>query len=87
RTGRAGASGDAVSLVSIDEADLLRGVQRLLKHAIPWTVEPGYEPDRNAEVQPLRGGPPELARARSHHQPNRRAPSGRGRSGSGVRSH
>jgi ATP-dependent RNA helicase RhlE len=87
RTGRAGASGDAVSLVSIDEADLLRGVQRLLKHAIPWTVEPGYEPDRNAEVQPLRGGPPELARPRSHHQPNRRAPSGRGRSGSGVRSH
>ena len=69
RTGRAGASGDAVSLVSIDEADLLRGVQRLLKHAIPWTVEPGYEPDRNAEVQPLRGGPPELARPRSHHQP------------------
>jgi ATP-dependent RNA helicase RhlE len=87
RTGRAGASGDAVSLVSIDEADLLRGVQRLLKHAIPWTVEPGYEPDRNAEVQPLRGGPPELARPRSHHQPNRRATSGRGRSGSGVRSH
>jgi ATP-dependent RNA helicase RhlE len=84
RTGRAGASGDAVSLVSIDEADLLRGVQRLLKRAIPWTVEPGYEPDRNAEVQPLRGGPPERSRARTHHQPHRRA--GHARTGSGARS-
>src|SRR5260221_670699 len=72
RTGRAGASGDAVSLVSIDEADLLRGVQRLLKKAIPWTVEPGFEPDRNAEVQPLRGGPPSAGRPETHHRPNRR---------------
>ena len=55
RTGRAGATGDAVSLVSIDEADLLRGVQRLLKLAIPWMVEEGFVPDRNAEPQPLRG--------------------------------
>ena len=54
RTGRAGASGDAVSLVCIDEADLLRGVQRLLRHAIPWTVEEGFVPRRDAEAQPLR---------------------------------
>ena len=72
RTGRAGATGDAVSLVSIDEADLLRGVQRLLKKAIPWTVEPGFEPDRNAEAQPLRGGPPGAGRPETHHRPNRR---------------
>jgi ATP-dependent RNA helicase RhlE len=84
RTARAGASGDAVSLVSIDEADLLRGVQRLLKKAIPWTVEPGFEPDRNAEIQPLRGGPPDNSRARTHHAPNRRPR--HARSGSGVRS-
>ena len=38
RTGRAGATGDAISLVCIDEADLLRGVQRLLQVAIPWEV-------------------------------------------------
>jgi ATP-dependent RNA helicase RhlE len=85
RTGRAGASGDAVSLVSIDEADLLRGVQRLLRKAIPWTVEPGFEPDRNAEVQPLRGGPPGAAgagRAETHHRHHRR-PAHRG---SAVRS-
>jgi ATP-dependent RNA helicase RhlE len=62
RTGRAGASGDAVSLVCIDEADLLRGVQRLLRHAIPWTVEEGFVPDRSIPARPLRapvgaGGP------------------------------
>ncbi|HET9613490.1 MAG TPA: DEAD/DEAH box helicase [Candidatus Limnocylindrales bacterium] len=57
RTGRAGATGAAVSLVCIDEADLLRGVQRLLRRAIPWTVEDGFVPDRNVEPRPLRGGP------------------------------
>jgi ATP-dependent RNA helicase RhlE len=58
RTGRAGLSGDAISLVCIDEADLLRGVQRLLRQAIPWTVEEGFVPERGAEPRPLRGGPP-----------------------------
>jgi ATP-dependent RNA helicase RhlE len=55
RTGRAGATGEAISLVCIDETDLLRGVQRLLRHAIPWTVEDGFIPDRNIEPRPLRG--------------------------------
>ena len=53
RTGRAGASGEALSLVCIDEVDLLRGVQRMLKHAIPWTVAEGFVPDREAEPRPL----------------------------------
>jgi ATP-dependent RNA helicase RhlE len=57
RTGRAGQTGDAISLVCIDEADLLRGVQRLLRRAIPWTVEDGFVPDRNIAPRPLRGGP------------------------------
>ena len=53
RTGRAGATGDAVSLVCIDEADLLRGVQRLLQRAIEWEVADGFTP-RRADAQPLR---------------------------------
>jgi ATP-dependent RNA helicase RhlE len=53
RTGRAGASGEAISLVCIDEVDLLRGVQRMLKHAIPWTVAEGFVPDRETEPRPL----------------------------------
>ncbi|MES2210771.1 MAG: DEAD/DEAH box helicase [Chloroflexota bacterium] len=83
RTGRAGATGDAVSLVSIDETDLLRGVQRLLKKAIPWTVEEGFVPDRNAEPQPLRGGAPEARPARGHHYAHRSG--ARPHSGSGSR--
>jgi len=53
RTGRAGATGDAVSLVCVDEADLLRGVQRLLQIAIEWEVADGFTP-RRADAQPLR---------------------------------
>ena len=56
RTGRAGQMGDAISLVCIDETDLLRGVQRLLRKAIPWKVEDGFIPDRNTVPRPLRGG-------------------------------
>ena len=63
RTGRAGATGEAISLVCIDEADLLRGVQRLLRKAIPWTVEDGFVPDRGVEPRPLRG--PDSAGSRS----------------------
>ena len=57
RTGRAGATGEAISLVCIDETDLLRGVQRMLKQAIPWTVEEGFIPDRDTEPRPLARGP------------------------------
>jgi len=35
RTGRAGASGEAISLVSVDEAKLLAAIQRLIKQEIP----------------------------------------------------
>jgi ATP-dependent RNA helicase RhlE len=79
RTGRAGATGDAVSLVCIDEADLLRGVQRLLRRAIPWTVESGFEPRRDAEPQPLRT--PQGAGGRA----GAKRPHGRADAGSGRR--
>jgi ATP-dependent RNA helicase RhlE len=81
RTGRAGASGEAISLVCIDEVDLLRGIQRMLKRAIPWTVEEGFVPDRSAEAKPLgmRAGHAHVAR--EHHA--RRKPV-RSRSGAGV---
>jgi ATP-dependent RNA helicase RhlE len=73
RTGRAGLSGDAISLVSIDEADLLRGVQRLLRRAIPWMVEEGFVPSREAEARPLTS-PRRFERhgAGTHRRPSRR---------------
>jgi ATP-dependent RNA helicase RhlE len=74
RTGRAGATGEAISLVCIDETDLLRGVQRLLRKAIPWTVEDGFVPDRNVEPRPLRGGDAGGGRggSRPNHHPHRK---------------
>jgi ATP-dependent RNA helicase RhlE len=82
RTGRAGASGEAISLVCIDEVDLLRGIQRMLHKAIPWTVEDGFVPDRNAEPRPLgmRSG---HARTGSEHHAQRKPVRSRVGAGSG----
>lgn len=43
RTGRAGLAGEAVSLVSTEEKDLLRGIERLLGRAIPRKAANGFE--------------------------------------------
>ena len=43
RTGRAGASGEAISLVAPDEMGLLRDIERLIKRALPREVLPGFE--------------------------------------------
>ncbi|MCU0951777.1 MAG: DEAD/DEAH box helicase [Burkholderiaceae bacterium] len=43
RTGRAGATGEALSLVSPDEMTLLRDIERFTKRALPREVVPGFE--------------------------------------------
>jgi ATP-dependent RNA helicase RhlE len=85
RTARAGLSGDAISLVCIDEAELLRGVQRLLRRAIPWKVEDGFIPDRNVEPRPL-GHRREAEREHRPHQKVHRRPPPRRRRGARARS-
>ena len=82
RTGRAGATGEAISLVTMDEADLLRGVQRLLRRAIPWTVEDGFVPEQDTEPRSIGGlsGRGQAAPHHAHHKPIRhRASAGSGR--------
>ncbi len=54
RTGRAGIEGDAISLVCVDEAPMLREIERLLNAPIPSEVIPGFEPDRSIPAQPIR---------------------------------
>jgi ATP-dependent RNA helicase RhlE len=54
RTGRAGKGGDAVSLVCVDENDLLKDIERLLGCEIPKVVISGYEPDRSLKAEPIR---------------------------------
>ncbi|MDL2335288.1 MAG: DEAD/DEAH box helicase, partial [Chloroflexota bacterium] len=58
RTGRAGATGRAISLVSPDEEDYLRAVNRLLKKDLPVRTVQGFEPDLTAvsESGPARPG-------------------------------
>lgn len=51
RTGRAGAVGQAVSLVSADENKHLAAIQRLLKRDLPSEVIAGFEPGTAPEEQ------------------------------------
>jgi ATP-dependent RNA helicase RhlE len=53
RTGRAGATGEAVSLVCVDEHQLLKDIEKLIKRAVPQEVIPGFEPDPNAKPEPI----------------------------------
>ncbi|MDR0246178.1 MAG: DEAD/DEAH box helicase [Burkholderia sp.] len=53
RTGRAGATGEAVSLVCVDEKLLLRDIERLIKREIPQEVIAGFEPDPHAKPEPI----------------------------------
>lgn len=43
RTGRAGAEGQAISLVDAEEAQLLAAIEKLLKKPIPRVADTGYE--------------------------------------------
>ena len=54
RTGRAGVDGQAISLVCVDEAPLLRAIQGLLKRQIPSEVIAGFEPDSRIRPEPIR---------------------------------
>lgn len=53
RTGRAGSTGEAVSLVCIDEKSLLHDIERFIKREISVEVVAGFEPDPNAKPQPI----------------------------------
>jgi ATP-dependent RNA helicase RhlE len=56
RTGRAGSTGAALSLVCIDELKLLSAIERLLKRALPQRVIPGFEPDPSIPAEPIQRG-------------------------------
>ncbi len=54
RTGRAGANGEAVSLVCIDEQKLLKDIERLIKRELPKEIVPGFAPDPRIKAEPIR---------------------------------
>jgi superfamily II DNA/RNA helicase len=55
RTGRAGASGEAVSLVCADEVQLLSAIEALLGQTLSRAEEPGFEPTHRVPITDARG--------------------------------
>jgi ATP-dependent RNA helicase RhlE len=53
RTGRAGAEGEAISLVCVDEEGFLADIEKLIKRTIVREVVAGYEPDPHAKAEPI----------------------------------
>jgi ATP-dependent RNA helicase RhlE len=53
RTGRAGATGEAISLVCVDEDIFLRDIEKLIKRSIPREVVPGFAPDPGEKAEPI----------------------------------
>ena len=51
RTGRAGASGQAISLVAGDEVSYVKGIEKLLDQRFDFEIIEGYEPDPNAPTE------------------------------------
>ncbi len=56
RTGRAGREGQALSLVCIDEAKLLKDIERLIKREIPRVVFDEFRPDPSIKAVPINNG-------------------------------
>jgi ATP-dependent RNA helicase RhlE len=53
RTGRAGAQGEAVSLVCLDEEIFLRDIEKLIKRSIPRETVPGFEAPAGEVAEPI----------------------------------
>jgi ATP-dependent RNA helicase RhlE len=53
RTGRAGAQGEAVSLVCVDEEIFLKDIERLIKRSIPREEVPGFGPPAGEKAEPI----------------------------------
>ncbi|MFT7162899.1 MAG: ATP-dependent RNA helicase RhlE, partial [Bacteroidia bacterium] len=51
RTGRAGAKGEAISLVSADEMEYVRGIEKLLGQSLSMQIIEGFEPSEQPEAE------------------------------------
>ena len=80
RTARAGLSGQAVSLVCVDELKLLRDIERLIRRELPKIVVQGFEVDPSIPAEPIVNGRGGGGRRDQNRGP---APGGRGAQGRG----
>jgi len=56
RTGRAGMKGEALSLVCIDEHDLLKAIEKFTKSSIEKVDIEAFRPDPSIEAEPIQNG-------------------------------
>ena len=73
RTGRAGASGEAISLVSETETRYLKDIEQLLGNAIETQIVPGFEPGA-AEVPAYQPRSPRVPSTRAAFSPKPSSP-------------
>jgi ATP-dependent RNA helicase RhlE len=99
RTGRAGAEGEAISLVGPEERAYLRDIEKLLKKKLPVEPVPYFEPGSNRPVVALEDMPRTRSQPRNPGSQNRggqsrsgqprsaqgRSGGGQGRNGQGQR--
>jgi ATP-dependent RNA helicase RhlE len=76
RTGRAGATGEAISLVCADDKPLLADIENLIRRQVVREVVAGFEPNPSERAEPIqrgRGGqrPAQRERARGETRPAR----------------
>jgi ATP-dependent RNA helicase RhlE len=65
RTGRAGAGGAAISLVSSDESGFLRDIERVLRRSIPVVATPEFKIVAAAQIPDTRPARPPQGQGRS----------------------
>jgi ATP-dependent RNA helicase RhlE len=80
RTGRAGAGGEATSLVSSDETGLLRDIERVLRRSIPTLPTPAFKIVESAPA-------PSRSESQGSHSGSRPQNRGGSRPGNGNRGH
>lgn len=66
RTGRAGLSGDAVSLISADEVKMLKDIERLIGNPIKRIEIDGFEPDHVVPATPSSPAKPKARRPKKN---------------------
>lgn len=69
RTGRAGSSGAAISLVDREEIKLLKDIEKLIKREIPKVQVEGFTPNANPEPEAPRSTQPHGRPPRGHSKP------------------
>jgi ATP-dependent RNA helicase RhlE len=56
RTGRAGATGEAISLVCADDKPLLADIEKVIRRQVPREIVAGCEPNPNERAEPIQRG-------------------------------